>query len=65
MNYKQNIVVFDLETSGLSPINDEVVQIAAVAIEPHTLEIIAGSQFESLIKPIKIFSGTEDDIRSH
>lgn len=58
------IIVFDFETSGFSEINDEPVQIAAVALDPRTLEIIPESEFNSLMKPVNILSGTEAEIRT-
>ncbi len=59
---KNNICVFDFETSGLSPTSDEAVQLAALMIDPYTLEVIPGSEFQSLIKPINIFAGSKEEI---
>src|SRR4051794_7364590 len=62
---KNNVIIcFDFETSGFSPEDDEPVQIAAVAIDPEKLEIIPGSEFNSLMKPVNILSGSESEIRS-
>lgn len=58
------IIVFDFETSGLSPEDDEPVQIASVTIDPHNLEIIPESEFNSLMKPVKILSGSESEIKA-
>lgn len=51
MNYK-SFIVFDFETSSADPTRTQPVQIAAVAIHSRKLEIIPGSEFESLMKPI-------------
>jgi DNA polymerase III epsilon subunit-like protein len=56
------IVVFDFEVSGIDPFVDEPVQIASVTIDPYKLEIVKDSEFESLMKPIKIFTGTPDEV---
>ena len=57
------IICFDVETSGFSPQTDEMVQLAAMAIDGDTLEIIEDSEFNTLIKPVNILSGTEEEIR--
>lgn len=44
-----NVVVFDLETTGLSPSDDEIIQIAAVRIERGT--ICTTDRFISYVKP--------------
>ena len=44
-----NTVVFDLETTGLSPSDDEIIQIAAVRIERGTIRTT--DQFFSYVKP--------------
>lgn len=44
--------MYDFETGSRNPYTTQPIQIAAVAIEPRNLEIIPGSEFESLIKPI-------------
>jgi DNA polymerase III epsilon subunit-like protein len=56
------ILVVDLETTGLSWLKDEPVQIASLAIDPYKLEIIEGSEFNSLMKPVNILSGSEQEI---
>jgi DNA polymerase III epsilon subunit-like protein len=58
------IVCFDLESSGVLVEENEIVQIAALAIDPHSLEIIPESKFESLMKPTVIFSGSKNEIKS-
>jgi DNA polymerase III epsilon subunit family exonuclease len=45
----RNLVVFDLETTGLSPQDDEIIQIAALRIVDG--EIAAGEDFFSYVKP--------------
>lgn len=62
---KNYIVVFDFETSGLSWIDNEPVQLASITLDPYTLEIVPGSEFSSLMKPVKIFTGTEQEIREN
>lgn len=50
------LVVFDTETTGLFADKQEVVQLAAVAYDPITLEQIPesdGGVFNSLLKPLK------------
>ena len=49
---KKNIIVFDFETDGLK--DCQPVQIGAVVIEPMNLELIKGSEFCSMMKPIDI-----------
>ncbi len=44
-----NVVVFDLETTGLSPSDDEIIQIAAVRIERGTIRSM--DRFFSFVKP--------------
>lgn len=46
------IIMYDFETGSRAATRAQPVQIAAVAIEPRTLEIIPNSEFESLIQPI-------------
>jgi len=48
-NILANAVVFDLETTGLSPSNDEIIQIAAVRIQAG--KVNARDQFFSYVKP--------------
>ena len=49
---KKNIIEFDFETDGLK--DCQPVQIGAVVIEPMNLELIKGSEFCSMMKPIDI-----------
>ncbi len=51
MNHN-TIIVFDFETGSRNPHDCEVLQLAALAINPRSLEIIKGSGFKSLIKPL-------------
>ena len=51
MNYRP-YCVFDLETTSATPTRTQPCQIAAVMIDGRKLEIIQGSEFQSLIKPI-------------
>ena len=44
---KRNYVVFDLETTGLSPINDEITEIGAVKV----IDGKVSDTFEMLVKP--------------
>jgi len=44
-----NLIIFDLETTGLSPANHEMIQIAAVRLRPGTWEM--GDRFESFVRP--------------
>lgn len=49
---KNTIIMYDFETGSRNPHTTQPVQLAAVAIEPRNLEIIPGSEFNSLIQPI-------------
>jgi len=51
MANKQKICVFDLETDGTDPTICEPVQIAAIMIDPISLEIIKDSEFNINCKP--------------
>jgi len=51
MKNMSNIVVFDFETDGKNPHLCNPVQLAAVIINPRTLEIIPESEFSIDIKP--------------
>jgi len=46
------IIVFDLETSSNKVAETEIVQIAAMAMNPATLEPIPNARFESLMRPL-------------
>jgi DNA polymerase III epsilon subunit-like protein len=59
-----NILVWDLETTGLDWRTSDVTQIACVAIEPRSLEIIPNSQFKSYMRPIDVMSGTSSEVES-
>lgn len=48
----RNIVVFDFETGSVDINTLEILQIACLAIDPISLKIIPGSEFNSLIKPV-------------
>lgn len=52
MNNKY-LIVLDTETSGLSPEKNEIIQLAAVAIDPRSLEIQKDKAFKTYIKPLK------------
>lgn len=60
MKNKQTIVVLDFETGSSDPRTTEPIQIAAVAINPSTLEIYDKTAFESLMKP-KNFESLQDE----
>lgn len=51
MNYK-SYIVFDFETTSKYPETTQPVQIASVAVHSRKLEIIPGSEFNSLMKPV-------------
>lgn len=50
VNYNK-ICVFDFETDGSDPLTCSPVQIAAIMIDPLSLEIIDGSEFNTHFKP--------------
>jgi len=52
MNFKP-IIVFDTETTGTDITKCDIVQIAAVAIDPRNLTIHNGSEFNAFMKPQK------------
>jgi DNA polymerase III epsilon subunit-like protein len=58
------IIVADTETSGLDWTTDELVQLSCLTIDPYKLEIIPNSIFDSLVKPINLLSGTEEEIQA-
>jgi DNA polymerase III epsilon subunit-like protein len=58
------IFVFDFESLGLDPINTDPVQIAGLAIDPRSLDIIPGSEFNSLMRPIKTMTGTPTEVKT-
>ena len=45
-------IVFDFETGSKYPETTQPIQLAAVLVDPIKLEIIEGSEFESLIQPV-------------
>jgi DNA polymerase III epsilon subunit-like protein len=45
------IIVLDFETDGKDPLTCNPVQLAALAINPRTLEIIPNSEFNSMMRP--------------
>ncbi|NLK50975.1 MAG: DEAD/DEAH box helicase family protein [Syntrophomonadaceae bacterium] len=47
MNYRPVLVAFDLETTGLSPYQDEIIEIGAVKIEDGKIT----QEFQTLIRP--------------
>lgn len=51
MNYN-DLIFYDFETGSRNKNKTQPVQLAAVAIHGRKLEIINGSEFESLIKPV-------------
>lgn len=60
------LVVFDTETTGLNPELQEVVQLAAVAYDPVTLEPISkeeGGVFNSLLRPLREDTVQESALR--
>jgi len=54
MANKQKICVFDLETDGTDPESCDPVQIAAIMIDPISLEIIDDSEFNINCKPLSL-----------
>lgn len=50
---QSTLIMMDFETGSRFPASTQPIQLAAVAINPRTLEIIPGSEFESLICPIE------------
>ena len=52
------IAVIDFETTGINPDTCEPTQLAAVMVDPRKLEIIEGSEFNTLIIVSKCFKFT-------
>lgn len=55
-----NVVVFDLETTGLSPSNDEIIQIAAIKIGGG--KMLANDSFCSYVRPTRRISSVITDL---
>lgn len=47
-----NYVVYDFETTGVSTDTAQIVQIGAVTVDGRRMEIVEGSEFDILIKPL-------------
>jgi DNA polymerase III alpha subunit (gram-positive type) len=60
-----NIFVFDFETTGLSTMKDDPIQVAGVAIDPRSLEFIPGSEFNSLMRPVGVMTGDNNQIEAN
>lgn len=56
--FPESYVVVDLETTGFSPINDEIIEIAAIKVE-NRIEV---STFSTLLKPSKRINSRITDI---
>lgn len=50
MNYSK-IAVYDYETDGINPDECNPVQLAAVILDPRTLEVVPGAEFNSMMRP--------------
>ena len=48
---RRKYFIFDFETDGVDPHSCNPVQVAAVVIDPLKLEIIPGSEFNTMMKP--------------
>lgn len=46
------IIIYDFETSSINPYKTQPIQLAAIVIDPRSLEFIPNSEFNSLIQPI-------------
>ncbi len=53
----KNIIVFDVESTGVDPTEDEIIQIAAMRIDEHGNEL---ERFEKLLKNNKSVASSED-----
>lgn len=54
MPNQKNYLCFDFETTGVNPLTCEPTQIACVALDSRTLDVIPGSEFKSLMKPLDL-----------
>jgi DNA polymerase III epsilon subunit-like protein len=57
-----NIIVFDFETGGLNPKKCSPIQVAAVVLNPRTLEVIPNGKFNQMMCPLtqEEFDAIED-----
>lgn len=59
----QNVyIVYDFETGSRNPFKTQPIELAAVAINPRTFEIIENSEFCSLIRPMSDEQANKYDI---
>ena len=49
---RSTIIIYDTETISKNPYKTQPIQLAAIAIDPRSLEFISNSEFNSLIQPI-------------
>lgn len=63
MIIRNKIILLDFETGSRDPYTCEATEIAAMAIEPTTLEEIPNSRFTSLIKPLDMNNLEEEALR--
>ena len=58
----KNIICFDVESAGLDYRKHDIVQLAAIVIDPRSLEVIPGAEFCSFIKPERPENASEEQI---
>jgi hypothetical protein len=59
------ICVFDFETDGIDPTVCSPVQLSAVIVDPHKLEIVKNSEFNIYLKPEKLEKAKSVTIDNH
>jgi DNA polymerase III epsilon subunit-like protein len=63
---KTNLLfVFDFETWGRQPATCEVVQVAGLALDPHRLRVVPGSEFASYLRPVDVTNYQEEAIQTN
>lgn len=61
----RNVIVFDFETSSAKKSSCEIVQVAAVALNPATMKPYPGAEFNSLMRPLDWDSFDDETIAIH